>query len=138
MPREVHKLKGWRTSVNQKLGIVASASRKLDGPESETGREYYEVIEDELRTPVAPRVQLEVEYTIEEWGSLDIKARTAATYVIGVVLETLDLQIPEVRKLTDEKYLFMITPRKFQFQGLQGTQKPPGVTSHLRNKRRGV
>ena len=139
VPCEVHILKSWCASVNQKLGVVTSAPQKPDGPELETGREHYEVIEDELCTPVAPRVQLEVEGTIEEWGSLNIGVGTAAPYGVGVVLETLDPQIPKVRKPTDEiKNLLVIPPRKFQFQRLQGIQEPPEEGFHPCNKRRGV
>jgi len=66
------------------LEVVAGAARKLDDPEIETETERYEGIEDEPGTPVAPRVQLEVEGTVEGWGSLGIDVRTTVTPGVGV------------------------------------------------------
>ena len=82
---------------------------------------------------------MKVEGAIERWGSLDIEVRTAVTHGEGMVLETSSLQIPEVRKLASEiKDLFVISPRRFEFQRLQGPKERPKAFSHLRNERRNV
>ena len=56
-----------------------------------------------------------------------------------MVLGALYLQIPKIRKLTNEiKNLLMISPWTFQLQGLQGLQKHPEVFFHLRNIRSNI
>ena len=119
LPCKFHTLKGWRTSVNHELEIVTGTPRKLESSDPEAGRECRKATEDELGThQVAFRshvhIQSEVECTVEGWGSLDIKARTVVTHGVGTTWDAVDLEIPEVRKLTNEiKDLLMISPRKF-------------------------
>ena len=50
-----------------------------------------------------------------------------------------NLQIPKVQKLGNKiKNLVTVSPRQFQFQGLQRPQKCPETLSHLGNKRRDI
>ena len=82
------------------------------------------------------RIQFEVEGAVEGWGSLDVEVRAAIPHGVSVVLNTLDFQIPKIRELTNEiENLLVIASRAFQFQRLQGLQKPPEVFLHLWNKR---
>jgi len=139
-PRNFHTLEGWCTSVNQKSEVVTSAPRKFEDPEFETGREHHEVAEEELGTHRAVpgscfHTQFEIECTIERRRSLDIEVRIPIACGAGVAVDTVDLQIPKVRELTNEiKDLFVISPWRFKFQGFQGPQKRPEVFFHLWDK----
>ena len=90
------------------------------------------MVEDELGTSIVPCIQLEVEGAIERRGGRDIEVGTTVTHGVSVVLDPFNPQIPKVRKLRNEiKNLVMVSPRKFQFQGLQGLQKCAEVFFHL-------
>ena len=105
---------------------MTSVPRNFEDPEVETGRKCWEVTEEELGAHQVlfgsrVHVQLEVECAVEGWGSFDIKAGTVVTRGVGAVWDAADLQIPKVRKLTNEiKDLFMISPWILQVQGLKG------------------
>ena len=121
------------------MEVDASGQRQLDGPEFEARRKRYEITGDELgirrTTSESHHIQLEVECTIEGWRSLDVKARTVVTHRVIVALDAVNLEIPKVRKPTNEiKDLFVTSPREFQYQGLQGPRNVP----HLWNEQRGV
>ena len=98
----------------------------MDCRELEAGRKRYEVTQDERgthRVTFGFRVhtQSEVEGTVEGWKNLDIGARAAVAHEVDVVIDVVDFQIPKVWKLTNEiKDLLVVSPREFQFQGLQG------------------
>ena len=139
---EFHALQGWRAGVDHELEVVTGTPRKLEGPEPEAGREYCEVIEDELGTHQVAfgiHIQLEIECTVERWGSLDIEARAVVVHGVGATWDAVDLKIPEVRKLTNEiKDLLMVPPWKVQLQRSQRPQKRPKIFLHLWDERRGV
>jgi len=138
---QFHILEGLRTSVNQELEITANAPRQLESPELETERERCEVTEDELGArrvafESRPHTQMEVEGTIERWGSPEVKMMVAVTVGTSEDMSAVNLQIPEVPKVTNElENLFVITLRTLHFQGLQGPQKRSEVFFHLWEKR---
>ena len=135
---QFHALEGWRTSVDQELEIAGNAPRQLESPALEARRKRCEVTEDELGTLPGVafnphgQTQTEVEGTIEGWGSLGVKLRVVVIVGIGVGLDVVDLQTPEVVKVTNEiGNLFVITVRTLQFQGLQGPQRRSEEFFHL-------
>ena len=122
LQNQFHILEGRRTSVDQELEIAANTPRQLESMEIETRRERCEVTEDELGIHRVAyesdvRVQKEVEGTIERWGDLHVKTRVTIIVGTGVSFGAVNLQIPEVPKVTNEmENLFVIAPRILQFQ----------------------